>query len=81
MSEVTPLWDQGKFAAYSTQRIGGVKRKNGGCVTCGMFPGFAEAGGSWAPSFALAEIGLILTGLPSRGMVAAIFPSTRTSGI
>jgi hypothetical protein len=27
VSEVTPIYDQGQFAAYSTQRIGGVKRK------------------------------------------------------
>ena len=47
-------------------------------MTCGTFPGFAEA--VQGVSFALAEIGLILTGLPSRGMVAAIFLSTRTSG-
>ena len=27
VSEVTPIYDQGQFAAYSTRRIGGVKRK------------------------------------------------------
>ena len=79
MSEVTPLWDQGKFVAYSTQRIGGVKRKKRRvCDVWDVPSGFAEH--VQGLSFALAEIGLILTGLPSRGMVAAIFPSTRTSG-
>jgi len=55
VSEVTLIQDQGQFAAYSTQRIEGVKRKNGRCGykrwrrvhTCRDAPNFDRAASPW----------------------------------